>query len=217
MGGMTGGAGKTVVDVARVLTEAGIRQHLLKVVTLAAQRVWSINGHIRVGEEAVQQASGNGCHAELVSALKDVAEPGSVRPIRPGAAEFSVVIAVVTIRAKDAHANGSRGVCPIEVQHLSAQAGLSQRALSVVHHRMTGSGRPVKFGNQVQGITTSDNPYRKISVFGSICDLTGTRTVTTQAVLVLIERWVEHGDAVGGADTGYPILRGPEQRRCAQQ
>lgn len=217
MRGMTNGAGKTVVNVARVLAEAGIRQDLLKVVTLAAQRVWSINGHIRVGEEAVQQSSRNGCHAELVSTLKNVAEPGSVRAVRPGPAEFSVVIAVVTIRTKDARANGPRGVCPIEVQHLSAQAGLSQGALSIVHHRVTGSGCPVKFGNQVQWITTTHDPHREISVFGSIRDLAGARTMTTQTVLVLIEGWVEHRDSVGGADTGNPILRGPEQRRCAQQ
>jgi hypothetical protein len=203
---VTNGAGKAVVDMPRVLAEAGICQHWLKIVTLAAQRVWSINAHIRVREEAVQQPPWNLCHAELVSTLKNVTELGSVWPVRPGAAEFPVVIAVVTIRAKDTRANSSRGVCPIEVQHLSAQAGLCQSALSIVHHWVTGSGRPVKFGNQVQWITTSDNPHRKISVFGRACDLAGARTVTTQAVLILIEHWGEHRNAVGGADADGPIL-----------
>jgi hypothetical protein len=47
---------------------------------------------------------------------------------------------------------------------LGAQARLSQGTLSIMHDRMTGTGSPVKVGNQVQRIAVTDSPDGNIAV-----------------------------------------------------
>ena len=83
---------------------------------------------------------------------------------------------------------------------------MSQGTLSIMHDRMTGTGSPVKVGNQVQRIAVTDSPDGNIAVSSRICDLARTRTMTTQAVLILVDRGVEDRDAVGSADAHNTIL-----------
>jgi len=206
MGRMTDGAGKAIVDVTRVLREARIQEHLLQIVTLAAQRIWSIDGKIRIRKEAIQQSPRDGCNTELVATLENVVKLRTVGAVGACPAEFTIVVAVVTIRAQDACTYSPRGICSIQIQHLGAQARLSQGTPSIMHDRMTGTGSPVKVGNQVQRIAVTDSPDGNIAVSRPICDLARTRTMTTQAVLILIDRGVEDRDAVGSADAHNTIL-----------
>ena len=189
-----------------MLAEAGVRDYLLEIVTLAAERVRSIHDQIRVGEQIVHQSAGHGGNAEFVAALQNVAEPRSVRPVGASAAEFAIVVAVVAICAQDAHANGAGRVHAIEVQHLAAQAGLSESAFPIVHDRMTGGRRPAKFGDHIQWVTRADKADRQISIFRRICDLAGTAAMTTQTVLVLVQRRIERCNAIGSADANHPAL-----------
>src|SRR6266576_50145 len=206
MGRMTDGAGKAVVDVTRVLLEARIQEHLLQIVTLAAQRIWSIDGKIRIRKEAIQQSPRDRCDTELVTTLENVVKLRTVWAVGACPAEFTIVVAIVTIRAQDACTYSPRGICSIQIQHLGAQARLSQGTLSIMHDRMIGTGSPVKFGNQVQRIAVTDSPDGNIAVSSGICDFARTRTMTTQAVLILVDRGIEDRDPVGSADADNTIL-----------
>ena len=73
MRGMTDGATEAVAtDVGAVFNPAGVRQHLVEVVTLGAQGVRSIDAAVGIGEGVGDQSAGHRRLAELVVALQDV-------------------------------------------------------------------------------------------------------------------------------------------------
>ena len=106
---MTDRARKTGIDVNRVFAKTGIRHHVVKVVTLGAHRIRASRRRIdNQREKILDGRSRSGawreaqCHlAELVAPLQDVRELGTVRPVWASAAEFAVVIAIVSWPSQD--------------------------------------------------------------------------------------------------------------------
>ena len=127
-----------------------------------------------------------------------------------------VVVAVVTIAAEDTHAHRAREVGPVKIQHLTPQTRLCERTLSIVHHRVTRSRGSAKFWNDVQGVAGSDQSHWKVAIFRGIDYFAGTGSMTPQAVLVLIQRRVQRGNAIGGTDPDNAVLGGAQQWRSAE-
>ena len=69
MSRVASGAGKTVIDVARMLAERRISHDLIHVVALPAEGVRPIDGQIRIGKKIGDQLAGQRSLAELITAL----------------------------------------------------------------------------------------------------------------------------------------------------
>ncbi len=72
MRGVAGGAGETIIDMTRVLGEAGIRHNLVRVVALRAKGKRPIYAEVRRGKKIGNELAGSGSLAEFVAALQDV-------------------------------------------------------------------------------------------------------------------------------------------------
>lgn len=138
MRGMARGTREAIVDVAGMLGESGIGNNLIEVMALRAEGVGTVHGEVGAGKEVGDEQAGGGSLAELVTALENVRPLRAVRTIRTKAAKFAIVIAVVTIAASDARAHGAPQRDAIELEHLSAQAGLRERAGAIVSDGMAG-------------------------------------------------------------------------------
>jgi len=133
---MTGGTREAIINMTGVVAEAGICENLRQVVALAAHGVGAIDAQIGTGIQ-IRQKPTWGCRlAKFVAAFQNVTESRSVRTVRTDAAEFAIVVAVVTVGTQDARTDGARGIGSIQIQHLAAQAGLRQGAAAVVCYWM---------------------------------------------------------------------------------
>ncbi len=110
MGGVTDRAGKSGVDVEGVLTEAGVRHDVGKVVTLGAQRIrtacrWIHDRRKKILDRRSRSGGGRKAWsylAELVAPLQNMGEARTVRSVWSAAAEFAVVVAVVAVGTENA-------------------------------------------------------------------------------------------------------------------
>lgn len=98
MSGMANRAGKSFFDVFRMLFEAGIADHLVKVVAFAAECIGPSHAQVRIREKIGNRLTWCRSLAELIPAFQNVVELGAVRPVRSAAAEFTIVITVVTLK-----------------------------------------------------------------------------------------------------------------------
>ena len=83
-----------------MLREAGIGNDLRQVVTLRAHGIRPGEGQVGTRKKIRDHIARHRCLAELIVALQDVRVDRSMRTIRPGAAEFAIVVAVVTIACR---------------------------------------------------------------------------------------------------------------------
>jgi len=117
-------AGKSVVDVASVLAEASIAHDAGQVVTLGAKGI--VASRSQIGREIqVHDRLTRGVRlAHIIAALQDMYVLRAVRAVRPCAAEFPVIIAVMAIGAQNAGAHSAALRAAVQVQHVWPQAGL---------------------------------------------------------------------------------------------
>lgn|SRR5437016_3116175 len=186
MCGMAGGTREAVINVAGVFAKARVAQDLVEVMALAAQRIGSVNCEVWIGEKVCQQLARSWSLADLVATLQNVDKFRPVGTIRPGAAKFAIVLAIVAVSTEDAKSHGARGAGPIQIQHLAAQARLRQDATPVMHYRVARRRGGTELRNQVQGIGSGDLSDGEVSVFRRVRRLARTAAVATQAVFELI-------------------------------
>lgn len=107
VGAMARGTRKAIIDMPGVLGKARVAQNLRQVVALPAHRVGTVHAEIRAGIEISDHQPGAHRLAELVAALKKMRPLRAMRTIRPGAAKFAIVIAIVAVGTKDARPHRS--------------------------------------------------------------------------------------------------------------
>ncbi len=211
VGCMAGGATESILrDVQAVLRETVIGNHVAQVVTLAAHRVGSSDGEIGVGEEVGDEPARRSSLAELIVAFQNVRVHGPVRPIRSGAAKLAVVVAVMAIAAEDAGPGGARGCDSILIELVDEQAGLRQGTRPVVRDGMARGRNGCELGNHIQRVGRRDNSRRRVSIEDQPL-FTGAGAVAAQTILILVDRWRQHSDAIQGADAGHARLRGAQR------
>src|SRR5437870_4184872 len=108
MCGMAGGTREAVINVAGVFAKARVAQDLVEVMALAAQRIGSVNCEVWIGEKVCQQLARSWSLADLVATLQNVDKFRPVGTIRPGAAKFAIVLAIVAVSTEDAKSHGAR-------------------------------------------------------------------------------------------------------------
>ena len=190
VGGMARGTRETIIDMARVLAEAGIREDLRQVVALRAERVRTVYAEIGAGIEVDDQHSRAGSLAEFVAAFQNVCPLRTMRTIRTGAPKFAIVIAVVAIGAENLHRHASSQGHPVQIQHIAQQAGLRQRTASGMHHGMAGLAGDGKLRDHIQHVSCRYRANGKVPV-NRVRNLSRTRAMAAQAVLVLIGGWIQ--------------------------
>jgi hypothetical protein len=92
---VAGRAREAGVDVQRVLAEAGVGQNRRQIVTFPAQGVGTRYTQIRIREQIHDGLARLRRLAELITAFQNVREFGTVRPVRPSAAELAIVVAII--------------------------------------------------------------------------------------------------------------------------
>ena len=213
--GMAGRTGESILRyVVTVPLETGIRYHVGQIVTLGAHAIRSIETEVGIRKSVGDQSAWRRRLAELIIVLEDVRVHRTVRTVRPGASELSVVVAIVTVGAEnlDSHQSRRRAVL---VQHIREQTGLWQDAHADVSHGMAGSPRRAEFRNYIQGIRGRDYSRGRVSVDEQSL-LADTRAVTTQAGFELIDGRKQSGGTVAGANSGNVRLRGTKRRRSGK-
>lgn len=200
MGSVTHRAGESVVDMASVLGEGGIGDDLGEVVALAAEGVGPGNREIGIRKEVADGGARRGGLTNFVAPFKNVRPLGTVWPIGPRASEFAIVIRVMAVSAEDArsHVPAERG--SVELQHLSAQARLRKSAIAVVHHGMAGARGQQKLRDDVEGISQENHTCGQIAESDVIHNFARAGTVATQAIVILVDRRIDHGHPVAGVD-----------------
>src|SRR6266513_234602 len=98
--GVAGGAGKAIINMTRVLTEAGVRENLIQVVALGAQRIRAVHGQIRTRKQVGDQLPRRWSLAEFIVTLQQVQIFRAMRAVGAVAAEFAIVITVMAVRAE---------------------------------------------------------------------------------------------------------------------
>src|SRR5271169_6053896 len=98
--------GETVLRyVVAVPGEAGVGDDAAETMTLCAHPIRPVQAEIRIGEQVGDHSAGHRGLAELVVVLEDVRIDRPVRTIRPGAAKFTIVVAVVAVGAENANSH----------------------------------------------------------------------------------------------------------------
>ncbi len=128
-----------------------------------------------------------------------------MRPVRPLASKLPIVIAVVTVRAKDAGAHYAPLCVTVQVPHEFQETRLSKLALPVVGHRMTGDRICAELRNEIERVAGRVHARRVIAKY---CQLLLPRAgrVTTETDLVLINCRADYGDTIRGANAIRPVL-----------
>src|SRR5271157_2719349 len=122
-----------------------------------------------------------------------------MRSVRPAAAEFSIVVAIVAVGTQDSGAHAAPYRRAVKVQHVSSQAGLREHAGAVVEYRVTRGRKRVELGNHIQSIAGGNRPYGEIAI-NTFRLFARARAMAAQAILILIAGRVDDGLAVRGAD-----------------
>ncbi len=135
-----------------------------------------------------------------------------MRAVRPCAAEFAVVVAVVAVGAQNAVRNRTPLGVAIEIPHELQQARLRQRTLALVHYRMARSCRNAELHDQIQRIAARRRTHGRITKNRQNL-LAHTRAVTTQTDLILIHRGIHSRNTVSRADSNCSILRSADRCR----
>ena len=134
---VTGRARKTSIDVERVLRPTCVPDDIAReIVAFAAHRVRPIDAQIRIYVQVSNSLAGTRRLAIFVTPLQDVGPFGSVRTTRTQAAEFAVVVTVVTVRTKNLVAHLSPLTGSIELRHVGQQTGLRVSRGTRVRHGM---------------------------------------------------------------------------------
>ena len=167
---VAGGAGESVIDMARMLAEAGVRNELGKIVAFRAHRIRAIRRRIqnRIGEQirdGGSRARSGRDLAELVAPLQQMQKLRPMRPVGTGSAELAIVIAVVAVGTENAHAHGASLRAAIQIEHVAQETGLRKGAAAIVHHRVTRGGGLRQLRDDVQRICAGYGPDRQISKY----------------------------------------------------
>ena len=137
MGGVADRAAEPGADVVAVMIPACVLHNLVaQVVAFLAESVGANGAQIGRWKENGNGLAGQRRLTHLVAAFENMCPTGTVRAVGAGSAEFSVVIAVVAVRAEDLHAHQAPLCDAVEVEHVGAQAWLRQRAAARVGDRM---------------------------------------------------------------------------------
>ena len=216
MGRVTGRAGEAGVDVRRMLPEAGVGDDLAEVMALRAESIGTVRAQVGIGIQVCDQLARHDGLAGFVTAFQNMGESGTVRPVRTGAPEFPIVIAVVAIGAEDAVSHQTAFGRAVKIEHVAQQTWLRKRATAVMHDRVAGTGGAAEWGNYIQRIRGGSRPGGRISV-DSIFGLTCARAVAAQASLILIHRRDQSGLTIGRTDPNHPQLRRTHRRRRSER
>lgn len=126
-----------------MLGETGIRNDQVQIVTLGAQvvRAFTTRTEDWIRKKVLNGGSRSATRprrylAELIAPFQDVRELRAMRAVRTCPSKFPVVIAVVTIGAKDSYSHGPSLRGSIQIEHKATQAELGQIAIPIVQHRM---------------------------------------------------------------------------------
>lgn len=119
-------AGKSSVDVASVLAETRIPHDVGQVVTLSAKGIVTSRSQIGREIQVHDRPTRRGRLAHIIAALQNMRVLRAVRAVRPGAAEFPVIIAVMAIGAQNAGAHAAALRAAIQIQHVWPEAGLRE-------------------------------------------------------------------------------------------
>ncbi len=125
------------------------------------------------------------------------------------------VFRLVGIGAQETAAHAASQRPAVQIQHILAQAGLRERAGTIVRHRVDRGCCRAEFRYDVQRVTGRQDAQRQIPEIG-LQALTRARAVAAQAILVLVDRRVDHRDAVHRADPDDVVLRKAQGGRRRQ-
>ena len=208
--GVANRAGEAILDMPGVLAETGVRDQLIEVVALRAQRVGAaissaLGAQDRVGKQIRNQPAGSGRLTELIPAFHDVGENRPVRSVWSNAAEFPIVVAIVTIGAENARAHRPPVRPAIEIQHGRAKAGLGEHAGAIVEYRVAGSCERTELWNHIQRVAGGDCAHGQIAGVQTQF-LARAGAVATQAILILIGGGADHRLAVRRTDSRHHRL-----------
>ena len=132
-----------------MLREAGVGKDLGQIVALRTHREGPCGTCIGIRKQIRDRSARNRRLVELIVALENVRVDRAMRTIRSGAAELTIVVAVMAIGAEDLSANQPRRSQSLLIQHIHQQAGLRQHARSRMSYWMARRGRGREFRNQV--------------------------------------------------------------------
>ena len=102
-----------------VLPEADVSHDVAQIMTLGAHAIGSVEAEVWIGERIRCQSAWCRSLGKLIVVLEDVRVDRSVGTVRPSAAKFAIVVAVVAIGAEDLDSHEAR--CrAILIQHVGA-------------------------------------------------------------------------------------------------
>lgn len=110
--------------VQAVLPEAVISDDVGQIMTLRAHRIRTREGQVWIGEQVRDYPARHCGLAELIVALEDVRVDRSVGTVRAGAAELTIVVAIMTIGTEDARSHCSHRRRSILIQLVQQKAWL---------------------------------------------------------------------------------------------
>src|SRR5271166_5087257 len=121
--GVAGRTGKSGVDMALVLLEAGVRHDIAQTVAFAAHRVGPIHAEIGVPEKIGDQLARFHRLAKFVAPFQNVGPLGAVRTVRTGASKLAIVVAVVAVGAEHLRSHHTPLGNAIEIHMLVSRLG----------------------------------------------------------------------------------------------
>lgn len=201
-------ARKTGIDVDGVPGPACILDDIAReIMAFAAHRVRPVYRQIRVGIEVRNPLARTRRLAEFITSLQKVRPFRSVRTARARTAEFAVVVAVVTIRAKYLEPHQPPLTGSVQLRHVGQKTGLGVSRGTRVRHRMAGGRRRGKFRKYIARIRRVRHvPHREIPEF-RFRWLARRRTVAAKAVFILVHSRHQRGNSVSGRNSIHCVLR----------
>jgi hypothetical protein len=171
---MTHRAGESIAgDVQRVLFEAGVGENLIpQIVALGTEGIGSrwteVRGFVEISvwDGLARRCPGRQLR-EFVPALQNVCPLGPVRPVGSTTSEFTIVVAVVAVRAQYPIAHETPVCGAIKILHVGKDAGLGERTVEIAHHRVAGDRAYAELRDNVQGIASRIRSRGQISKAGA--------------------------------------------------
>jgi len=140
---MAHGAREPILDhMPGMLAKAAAIHDLGEIVAFGAQGVRSaicttLGAQVGIGKQIRNEFACHGRLAELISSLQDMRKHRPMRAVGPGAAELTIVIAIVAVGAKYPRSHAATRSSAVQIQHVGTEAGLWEHAAAIVEHRVT--------------------------------------------------------------------------------
>src|SRR5208282_1503526 len=134
---------EAIVDMPSMLGKTGVGQDLRQIMAFRAHRVGAIDAEIRIRKQVGNQLARHDGLGKFVPPFQDMRKSRSMRAVRSGPAKFAIVVAVVTIRAKNLYPHAPPLRDSVLIQHVRQQTWLRQRARS---HMSNGMARSASQG-----------------------------------------------------------------------